>query len=274
MRTRFATHLSLVLSLTLVSAALARSADTPASQRADATIGQAPIQAPGQVPGGFLAITASDVPYNFYFTRVAYSGWRNSWRTDYPWADRWIAGVLGRLTAIDVSPMENPVRLDDPDLRRFPFIYALEVGSMALTDQEVVALRGYLEAGGFLMIDDFWGSYQWMNWEREIRRVLPEFEIVDIPMDHPIFSTFYEIDEIVQVPAIGYQRRGTTHEQDGYVPRALGIFDDAGRLMVMINWNTDIGDAWEHAEDPGYPLEFSTYAYQIAANTIIYAMTR
>lgn len=270
MRTRFATQLSVFLTLSIVGAGFARSAALPALP----AIGPAPLDA--QLSPSFGALSATDLPHSFYFTRAMYTGIRgSSWRTDFPQADRWIVNVLGRLTAIDVAQRENPIRLDDPDLRRFPFLYALEVGAMALRDYEVEALRGYLLAGGFLMIDDFWGTYQWLNFEREIRRVLPEYEIVEIPMDHPIFSTFYEIDTIVQVPAVNQGiRGGPTFEQDGYVPRALGIFDDHDRLMVMINWNTDIGDAWEHAEHPLYPLEYSTYAYQIAANTIIYALTR
>jgi hypothetical protein len=218
---------------------------------------------------------ARDTHHNFYFTRAIYSGTRNSWATDYPQADQWITNVLARLTAVDVYPAEHPVRLDDPDLRRYPFLYALEVGYMSLREAEVDGLRNYLLAGGFLMIDDFWGSREWASFERQIRRVLPEYEIVDIPLDHPIFSTFYQIDEVVQVPVVRQGiSGGPTHEQDGYVPRCLGIFDEKGRLMVMINWNTDIGDAWEHAEHPLYPLKYSTYAYQIAANTIIYALTR
>jgi Domain of unknown function (DUF4159) len=224
-----------------------------------------------------------DKVHNFYFTRAVYSGWGGggfgwgSWSVDYPTADRWIVGVLGRLTGVDAYPMENPVRLDDPDLRRFPFLYALEVGRMSLREEEVEGLRDYLLAGGFLVIDDFWGASEWYNFEREMSRVLPEFEIVDLPLDHPIFSTFYQIEEIIQVPNVGQGiRGGATHEngETGRIPRVRGIFDDQGRLMVIINWNTDLGDAWEWAEDPAYPLQYSTYAYQMAANFIVYAMTR
>jgi hypothetical protein len=221
--------------------------------------------------------------HNFYFTRAVYSGWGGggfgwgSWSVDYPTADRWIVSVLNRLTGVDVYPLENPVRLDDPELGRFPFLYALEVGRMSLREEEVEGLRKYLLAGGFLVIDDFWGASEWYNFEREMSRVVPEFEIVELPLDHPIFSTFYQIEEIIQVPNVGQGiRGGPTHEngETGRVPRVRGIFDDEGRLMVIINWNTDLGDAWEWAEDPAYPLQYSTYAYQMAANFIVYAMTR
>jgi hypothetical protein len=217
--------------------------------------------------------------HSFYFSRVAYGGGgigRGSrWAVDYPQADHWFVSVLGRLTGIDVYPSDNVLRLDDPELRRYPFLYAVEVGSMGLSPAEIDGLRGYLLAGGFLMVDDFWGTYEWDVFEREMARVLPEYAIVDISLEHPIFSTFYQIDEIIQVPAVNRAiSGGPTWERDGYVPTVRGIFDEAGRLMVIINWNTDLGDAWEWAEEPRYPLSYSTYAYQVGANTVIYAMTR
>jgi hypothetical protein len=211
--------------------------------------------------------------HSFYFTRGVYSGWGRSWATDAPAADRWIASVIRRLTFIDISPAENFVPLDDPDLGRFPFVYVLEVGRMGLTKGEAEGLRDYLLRGGFLMVDDFWGSSEWSIWEEEIRLVLPEYDIVEIPLTHEIFSTMYQVDEIVQVPSINGARSGITSQRDGIVPHVRGIFDEAGRLMVVINWNTDIGDAWEWAEAPYYPLQYSTYAYQVAANTLTYALT-
>lgn len=212
--------------------------------------------------------------HSFYFSRAIYNGRGRSWAIDYPKADQQFLAVLGRLTGIDAYPNEHAIRLDDPDLRRYPFLYAVEVGRMMLTEPEVEGLRGYLLAGGFLMVDDFWGTAEWAQFEREIRRVLPEYEIVEIDLDHPIFSAYYQIDEIVQVPNVGQgMRGGPTHERDGYVPHVRGIYDDQGRLMVVINWNTDLGDAWEWAEQAAYPLHYSTYAYQMGANFIVYSMT-
>ena len=219
----------------------------------------------------------------FYFTRAIYSdywtaqgrwGGRGRWAIDYPKADiQFMIGVT-HLTNIDAYERQNPVRLDDPELRRFPFVYALEVGYMQLTEPEVRGLRDFLLAGGFLVIDDFWGTYEWLNFEQEIRRVLPEFTIVDILMDHPLLSAFYDIDEILQVPA---RMRGIggrpTWEKDGYTPFLKGIFDSHGRLMVVINWNTDLGDAWEWAEDPWYPLDRANFAYQLGINMIVYGMS-
>ncbi|MEE8521876.1 MAG: DUF4159 domain-containing protein, partial [Gemmatimonadota bacterium] len=210
--------------------------------------------------------------------RAIYTGYRRgfygSWSIDYPKADRQFLIGLRRLTNIDAYELENPIRLDDPDIRRFPFLYALEVGYMSLSEAEVVGLREYLQAGGFLVIDDFWGSYEWSNFESEIGRVLPGYAIVKLPLDHPVLRTFYDITELVQVPNVRQgMMGGPTWERDGYEPALLGIFDDKGRLMVVINWNTDLGDAWEWAENPFYPLKFSNFAYQMGVNLVIYAMS-
>ncbi|MGH7555896.1 MAG: DUF4159 domain-containing protein [Longimicrobiales bacterium] len=219
--------------------------------------------------------------HSFYFTRVAYSGgggWgrrrgRSGWLTDGPKSDRQFLIVFRRLLGIDAYDCEHYLRLDDPSIRKFPFLYALEVGSMGLGPEEVKNLRDYLLAGGFLMVDDFWGDGEWQNFEYEIRQVLPEYDIVELPLDHPIFRSFYEIKEILQVPNVGNARSGWTSECGPCQPHALGILDEKGRVMVVINWNTDIGDAWEWAEQPFYPLKYSTFAYQMGVNFIVYAMS-
>ncbi len=214
----------------------------------------------------------------FYFTRAIYTGLRrgyfDSWSVDFPKADRQFLIGLRRLTNIEAYELENPVRLDDPNLRRYPFLYALEVGYMSLTEPEVVGLREYLLAGGFLLIDDFWGTVEWRNFESEMQRVLPGYAIVDLPASHPMLRVFYEIEEIVQVPNVQQgQMGGPTWERDGYYPALRGIFDDQGRLIVVINWNTDLGDAWEWAENPFYPLKYSNFAYEMGINAIVYAMS-
>jgi hypothetical protein len=187
--------------------------------------------------------------------------------------------VLNRLIGIDASPSENAVSLSDPDLRRFPFLYALEVGFMHLSEEDVVGLRSYLEAGGFLVIDDFWGPAQWANFESEMSRVLPGRPIRELPRDHPVFNYVYDVAEVVQVPNIANGIRNglngwPTHQGYGSeTPRVLGIEDEHGELMVLINWNTDLGDAWEHAENPYYPLRFSTFAFEMGINMIVYGMS-
>jgi hypothetical protein len=245
------------------------------------TLVQAPEDAPriGSAPdrGGRLDADGhlhSD-HREFHFTRAVYTGLRRrNWAIDYPKADRQLmVGVQRLLTHLDACAEVNPVRLDDPDLGRYPFVYAVEVGHMAMTEAEVRGLRRYLEAGGFLMVDDFWGTWEWDNFESEIHRVLPGCRIVDLPRDHPLYRAFYDITEFPQVPNVGNAQWGRTWEQDGYTPFYRGINDDKGRLMVAINHNTDLGDAWEWAEVPEYPLKYSTFAYQMAVNAIIYSMS-
>ena len=222
------------------------------------------------------------VPREFYFSRTIYTdygrGFRRrgaSWSTDYPRADQIFLSFIDRLLSnLDAYEREHTVRLDDREVRRFPFLYMLEVGRMGLTEPEIVGLRDYLLAGGFLVVDDFWGSREWANFEYQMQLVLPGYEIVDLPLDHPIFTTFYEIDEIMQIPNLRQGiRGGPTHERDGYVPMVKGIHDENGRLMIVINWNTDLGDAWEWADNPYYPIKYSTYAYEMGVNMIVYAMS-
>ncbi len=236
----------------------------------------------GASPASTLQFQRFGVPHEFYFSRVAYSGRGgfygrgNYWATDYPRADQIFLSFIDRLLPnIDAYLTEFIVTLDEPELRRFPFLYALEVGGMSLRPAEVQGLRSYLLQGGFLVIDDFWDDRQWANFEYEIERVLPGYEIVDLPLDHSIFTTFYEIDEIIQVPNIGNGRAGgrTWECRARCFPIVRGIHDDKGRLMVVINFNTDLGDAWEWADDPYYPFEYSKYAYEMGVNFIVYAMS-
>ena len=230
-----------------------------------------------------LAQAQAEWGRDFYFTRAIYSGsrgwWgrrgRGSWSTDFPKADRQFLFILHRLLQmLDLHEWENPVSLADPELRRFPFLYMLEVGYMNLTDAEIEGLRGYLEAGGFLVVDDFWGEEAWYNFEYHMSRILPGRRIEPIPLEHPIFHQFYDIDEVVTVPSIGNAARGRYEECWGpCTPTVSGIFNDRGELMVVINHNTDLGDAWEWSENPYYPIDRSTYAYELAINYIIYGLS-
>jgi hypothetical protein len=253
-----------------------------------------------QTPEGFLRFPFSEgTDYReFFFARAIYSdggrrggfgfgfggrrggGWGlgdggPSWSIDYANADRHIVLVARRLSNIDACEWEHPVSLADPDLRRFPFIYSLEWGYADLTEAEVEGLRSFLEAGGLLMIDDFWGTYEWENFERQMSRVLPGRAIREVPRDHLLFHIHYTIDgPIIQVPGFGRGLSQDRSERDGYVAHVRGIFDDDNRLMVVINWNTDLGDALEHAENPYYPLHFSTFASELFLNIIMYSMMR
>lgn len=234
-------------------------------------------EAPLSVPQMFVP---NEYGPEFHFTRAVYSsglsgfGPGRSWATDFPKADQQFLYLVQRtLALLQPDEAENPRLLTDPELRKFPWLYMLEVGNMSLTPEEVEGLRSYLLAGGFLVVDDFWGTWEWANFESEMRRVFPGREIIDIPIEHEIFRSFYNIEEILQVPSINNAIWGRTWEQDGTVPYVRGILDDDGRIMVVINWNTDLGDAWEWAESPDYPFEYSSFAYKLGVNYIIYSMT-
>jgi hypothetical protein len=221
----------------------------------------------------------------FRFARLAYNGnfmdrgfrGGESWRTDAPEAEYHLLMGIRRLTRIDaIDPQRErfiAVSALDPNLYEFPFLYAVEVGRWHLDDEEATALREYLERGGFLMVDDFHGSEQWEGFMQSLNRVFPEREVVDIPDDHEVFHVLYDLNQKVQIPGIYSVMRGTTYEEDGYDPHWRGVFDDHGRLMVAINFNMDLGDAWEHADDPEYEQPLTALAYRFAVSYALYAMT-
>jgi hypothetical protein len=200
--------------------------------------------------------------------------------------DTWDADIqymwgIQRLTNIQLSVEPHPLPIMWPDLFKYPYIYAVEPGYMELNDAEAARLREYLLRGGFLHVDDFHGTREWNQFARQMRKVFPDREIEDLPLTHPIFHTFYDIDRIIQVPNVRlgemYKMSGgrtRTYEQPGDTqPHIRGISDDNGRLMVLITHNSDYGDAWEWMDDPNYPSEFTTYAYRLGLNSIIYAMS-
>jgi hypothetical protein len=214
--------------------------------------------------------------------RGGWGGWER-WKTDWPDSDLNFAFRLQQLTSLKVNPEPVSLRLTDEQLFDYPFIYIVEPGALVFDDNEVTALRRYLLNGGFLMVDDFWGDYEWDNFYREIKRVFPDREPLELPLDHAIFQCVYRLKERPQVPSIhaAWQGRdqGITWEWGhGGNTRDVhyrGIFDDKGRMMAIICHNTDLGDGWEReGEDPWYFHEFSEKkAYPMGINIITYAMT-
>ena len=214
-----------------------------------------------------------------HFTRMYYNGggydrgWGGgSWTTDYPEAEEHFGMGVGRLTRVDIGE-PRMLQVTDDTIFNYPWLYAVEVGRWYLDDVEAARLREYLLRGGFLMTDDFHGSRQWANFLESMQRVFPDRPIVDIADNDEVFHVLYDLDQRIQIPGIYPLRYGQTYEQDGIVPRWRGIYDDAGRLMVAINFNMDLGDAWEHADDPFYPEAMTGLAYRFAVNYVIYAMT-
>ena len=239
----------------------------------------------------------------FYFTRLAYAenGWRGrrtmakppqftcpefgggnffprqgwGWATDYPGGDCKFMGAVHRLTGVRVHPDPNVITIMDPDLFQYPYVYAVEVGGMHLSEEEAARLRTYLLRGGFLHVDDFWGGFQKANFEAQLKKVFPGREMVPLPLTHPVFHTFHDIDTVMQIPNVsnGCYGRRTWQEPDDTEPQVYGVFDDKGRLMVMVTYNSDLGDAWEYMDLPCYPEKYSGWAYRVGINFMIYAMS-
>jgi hypothetical protein len=200
-----------------------------------------------------------------------------SWATDYPDSDLNFSYRLHQLTSMEVNPDGLILELTDPELVNYPFIYMLECGALVFQDDEIVALRQYLLNGGFLMVDDFWGEDEWFNFYREIKRVFPELEPVELKIDDPIFHCVFDLKEKPQIPGIGaWLRYGVTYERDDATQvHYKALYDDRGRMMAIICHNTDLGDGWEEeASNPDYFRMFSEkYAYPLGINIVVYAMT-
>jgi hypothetical protein len=184
------------------------------------------------------------------------------------------------MTSLKVHPVGKTLEITDPALTDHPFIYIVEPGGLVFQDDEVPILRRYLLNGGFLMVDDFWGEAEWENFYGEIKRVFPEREPQELPISHPIFHCIFDLKAKPQIPSIEHalrnQNTGITWErEDAKEPHYRAIFDDKGRIMVMICHNTDLGDGWERErESEWYFHEFSEKkAYPMGINIIFWAMT-
>jgi Domain of unknown function (DUF4159) len=218
----------------------------------------------------------------FQFVRMIYQdyggsgGWRRRggrWTTDAPEAETHFLGGIRRLTNVDAAADGIVLDVTDDALFDYPFLYAVEVGHWYLDDQRAQRLRDYLLRGGTLMVDDFHGTREWAIFAESMQRVFPDRPIVDLADADAVFHVVYNVDHRIQIPGIGAAMRGVTYEQDGFTPYWRGILDDDGRLMVIINFNMDLGDAWEHADNPLYPQPYTLLAYQTGINYLLYAMT-
>jgi len=215
----------------------------------------------------------------FGFRRRGYGeDWREGgrgifWTMDYPRSDRHFSLAIRRLTRLHVRSVEQPTNLDDGFQYDWPWLYAVEVGHWDLTDAQARLLREYLLRGGFFMCDDFHGTVEWENFMASMQRVFPDRPVVEIANPDPIFHIIYDLSQRYQVPGAQYLRTGRIYESDGTVPRWRGIYDDQGRLMVAICHNMDLGDSWEHADNPEYDEKFSALGIRIGINYVIYAMS-
>ena len=227
-------------------------------------------------------IASEAMESEFYFARVAfgvhggrYGGGRDEpWLRDWPEAEHHFMQGVRRLTRIDAASVNRQVNLTDDAIFDYPVIYAVKVGYWRLSDEEAARLREYLLRGGFLIVDDFHGPYEWAQFSESLQRVFRDRPIVDIPGDDEIFHVLYDLDQRVQIPGSQAVWRGVTWEHPQGVPAHWrGVYDDNGRLLIAINFNMDLGDAWEHADDPWYPEPLTALAYRFGINYVIYSIT-
>jgi hypothetical protein len=221
----------------------------------------------------FARLIYPSAPGGRYGRGYGFRGGFGIWTQDYPRADRHFAQAVRRLTRIHVRSVEQPVDLDEGGEFDWPWLYAVQTGHWELTDAQAKALREYLLRGGFFMCDDFWGPFEWEIFMASMKKVFPDRQVVDLPNDSAIFHSVYDLDDRYQVASNGSVMRGTSWKCDGCLDKWRGIFDDQGRVMVAITYQSDIGDSWEWADAPHYPAHYAALGVRIGVNYVVYAMT-
>lgn len=198
-----------------------------------------------------------------------------AWTVDYPKGDRTFASILRRLTRVDVRSVEQPVNPDDgDDIYYWPYLHVALPGAWSLKPQQAEKIRDYLERGGFLFCDSFFGTDEWGGFVQGMEMILPDRPIEELPDNDPIFHTIYDIDERFQIANIRMlQWRGVPYRADGVDPHWRCIRDDKGRVIVAIAFNNDFGDAWHAADDPRYPESNASLAMRMGINNVIYSMS-
>jgi hypothetical protein len=229
----------------------------------------------------FVRLEYTDLPQ--FHRRWGYSsrsgsgnGW---WNVDWPEADNHFTLGVERLTRIDIGDPRH-LRLTDPHLFDYPWVYATQAGWWGLSDAETKQLREYLLRGGFLVVDDFWGPEQWELFRETMDRVFPEQPITDIALTDSVMHVLYNIEEkdLTFIPGSRHLRRDPlgrvqVYQPEGTKPAWRAMYDDRKRMVVAANFNTDVGDAWEFADVPYYPAEMTLLAYRYGINYIVYSMT-
>lgn len=197
--------------------------------------------------------------YTFHIARVKYGG-GGDWYGDEQ-SLVMLLRFVRRNTLLDVAPKEDVVELNSPKLFTYPYIYLTGHGNVHFTDDEAAQLRRYLEGGGFLHIDDNYGLDKHIR--REMKKVFPEQEFVELPFSHPIFHTHYDFPN--GLPKI--------HKHDGKPAQGFGLFTRDGRLCVFYSYESDLGDGWEPPEVHHDPPEKREAALKMGTNIMVYAMT-
>ncbi|MDA8671471.1 DUF4159 domain-containing protein [Gammaproteobacteria bacterium] len=216
------------------------------------------------------------------FGRRRGGGW---WDTDFPDSDENFLRGVQRYTNVDTNPKNYTyVELTDPQLFENIFLYmnwkrvpiGYPMSGPNFSAPEVEALREFMLRGGFVLVDDFWGQPHLDDMFVEIRKIFPEREITRLESDHEVFHIFFDIDEVAQVPGrmVTWDYGGFLNKDDPqYPPAVYAVLDDDGRVMLAANYNTDLGDGWEHTFYAGYPTQSTNDAYKIGINYLIYAFS-
>ena len=236
-----------------------------------------PPPSPEALPYAVRASVApqESAPYDgrFTFTRVRYGsggvrGWGRrgggAWAHDYPDADLNLQTILEELTAVEPSGRTNVLDLEDPGIFRHPVLYMAEPGFWQVTEEGAANLRQHLLKGGLIVFDDFEAG-QWFNFEAQVRRVLPERELVEIGPDHPVFDSFFFVEDIY-VP----------HPLVRVTPRYFGVFEDddpSRRMMMLVNYNSDLAEYWEWSATGQFGVDPTNDAYRLGVNYVVYALT-
>ena len=230
--------------------------------------------------GAFRTLPNSPYDGRFTFVRVNYTTlpggfWYQglpAWAHGYPLAERNLMQIMKEISYLGARVEEiNSLRLDDPELGKYPVAYIIEVGWWDMTEAEATALRSYLLKGGFVIVDDFKvaggiGGNGWEQFEANMRRVLPEARFVDLDASHPIYHSFFEIESLDIIPQAYNAGR----------PIFRGLFEDndpAKRLMMVVNYNTDISQFWEWSSTGLRPIDETNEAYKLGVNYIVYGLT-
>jgi hypothetical protein len=229
----------------------------------------------------FVRLEYTDLPqyhrrFGFASRGASGDGW---WMVDWPDSDDHFTMGVQRLSRIDTGAPVH-FRLTDAQLFDNPWVYATQTGWWGLTDAEIARLREYLLRGGYLVVDDFWGPEQWEIFRLTMDRVFPGKPITDIAHSESVMHVLYDIEEkdLTWIPGTRHLRRGpggsiTVQQPEGTTPAWRAIYDDRNRMVVAVNFNTDIGDAWEYADSPIYPEPMTALAYRYGLNYLVYAMT-
>jgi hypothetical protein len=229
----------------------------------------------------FIRLEYTDLPqyhrgYGFASRDANGEGW---WLVDWPDADAHFSLGVQRLTRLDVGETRH-FRITDNQLYDNPWVYATQAGWWDLSDAETARLREYLLRGGYLVVDDFWGPEAWEVFRRTMERVLPGQPITDLVETDPVMHVLYDIEDKDRtfIPGTRHLRVGpggsvVVQQPAGSTPAWRAIADPKDRMVVAVNYNTDVGDAWEYADSPYYPEPMTALAYRYGINYIIYSMT-